>query len=115
MGKSEQAATLDTAKEAYAREIERRVRTAVDDIVSQGRVPSFYTVADAARVARSTLYRKSELKELVEWARSSSSEPTATTSRLEALKRENELLRDELKRVRQARASYWVVPLGEAA
>lgn len=118
-------ASIADAREIYAKEMERRVRIAINDIVLQGRVPSFYAVADAARVARSTLYRKSELKDLVERARRSSAEPSATVSRLEALERENALLRDELRRVRRerdegkrvgrSRVSYWVIPFGEVA
>ncbi|WP_080802900.1 hypothetical protein [Arabiibacter massiliensis] len=124
MDENGRTAPIADAREAYGREMERRVRTAIEGLVAQGRMPSFYAVANAAHVARSTLYRKSELKELVDQARKSFVEPPSATGRIEELERENALLRDELRQMRrerdelrrvQPRASYWVVSFGEAA
>ncbi len=49
--------------------IEQRVRRAVGEMAAEGKVPSFYQVAERAKVARSTLYRNPELRALVEEAR----------------------------------------------
>lgn len=113
------------AREEYGREMERRVRSAIEGLVAQGKAPSFYAVADAAHVARSTLYRKGELKKLVDQARKSFVEQPSATGRSEELERENALLRDELRhvsrerdeleRICRVRTSYWMVPFGEAA
>lgn len=50
-------------------QMQDRVRAAVAELVSEGRVPSFYQVSQRAGVARSTLYRNAALRALVERAR----------------------------------------------
>ena len=50
-------------------QMQDRVRAAVAELVSEGRVPSFYQVSQRAGVARSTLYRNDDLRALVERAR----------------------------------------------
>lgn len=47
------------------RSFEQRVRQAVASLQAEGKVPSFYQVAQRAKVARSTLYRNSVLREIV--------------------------------------------------
>lgn len=66
MGRSR---ALSAARHSRSREMEQRVRGAVASLVSEGTVPSFYQVAQRARVARSTLYRNAGLRNLVECGR----------------------------------------------
>lgn len=47
------------------RSFERRVRQAVASLRAEGKVPSFYQVAQRANVARSTLYRNAALRDIV--------------------------------------------------
>lgn len=63
------------ARQAYSQAVALRVRAVLDDMAAQGVVPSFYTVADRACVARSTLYRRPELKRLVAEAREAALRP----------------------------------------
>lgn len=120
MDEGRQGTSISIARQANSRDIERRVRIAINELVSQGKTPSFYAVANAAHVARSTLYRKADLKELVDEARSATIEPSSIVEELESLKRETAELHDELKRMRKKRddlacssvggsfVSYWV-------
>lgn len=64
------------ARQAYSQAVALRVRAVLDDMAAQGVVPSFYTVAERACVARSTLYRRPELKRLVAEAREAALQPT---------------------------------------
>lgn len=103
------------ARQAYSQAVALRVRAVLDDMAAQGVVPSFYTVAERACVARSTLYRRPELKRLVAEAREAALQPTlharetdapreaadalcelaAGRGELAALRRENASLRRE--------------------
>lgn len=49
--------------------VARRVREAICQLEESGGRISFYAVADTAQVARSTLYRRQDLRRLVEEAR----------------------------------------------
>lgn len=96
-------AAISIARQANSRDNERRVRIAIKELVLQGRTPSFYAVADAACVARSTLYRKADLKELVANARRASVEPSTMVEELKSLRWENTALLNELKGVSRER------------
>lgn len=69
MGATSTSFGWTAARESKSRQIERRVRVAVDALVAEGKVPSFYVVSERAKVARSTLYRRPELRALVDRAR----------------------------------------------
>lgn len=55
------------------RSFEQRVRQAVASLQAEGKVPSFYQVAQRANVARSTLYRNAALREIVRRGRDEAS------------------------------------------
>ena len=63
------------ARQAHSRAVALRVRAVLADMAAHGVVPSFYAVAERACVARSTLYRRSELKRLVAEAREDALRP----------------------------------------
>lgn len=74
--------------------------SAIADILRDGERPSFYNVAKRSCVARSTLYRRPELKSLVEKARERQGAPSQYARRSYAdLVKENEHLRQEIKRI----------------
>ena len=75
-------------------EMSVRVRRAVDDLVRAGITPSFYSVAELAGVARSTLYRKPALRQMVDGAKQVivDGQPSWRTA-IKQLKVENESLR----------------------
>ena len=50
-----------------------RVAAAIEGLLAEGSTVSFYSVAERAQVARSTLYRRPDLKAAVEEARAASS------------------------------------------
>lgn len=50
-----------------------RVAAAIEGLLDEGSAVSFYSVAERAQVARSTLYRRPDLKTAVEEARAASS------------------------------------------
>ena len=60
---------LSASRQARSQEVQQRVRDAVASLAEEGRVPSFYQVAQRAQVSRSTLYRNPVLRGLVEHAR----------------------------------------------
>ena len=74
-----------------------RVRAAIDELVRSGITPSFYAVADLAGVSRSTLYRKPELRRMVEEARDQASrlQPSWRTA-LDQLEAENASLQQQI-------------------
>lgn len=74
-----------------------RVRAAIDELLRSEITPSFYAVADLAGVSRSTLYRKPELRRMVEEARDQASQlqPSWRTA-LDKLEVENASLKQQL-------------------
>ena len=93
---------LAVAREKYSEEVSVRVRSAIDSLVEQGKALSFYSVAEAAGVARSTLYRRDDLRALVEAARSGvrAAAPTSPIAdRLADAENENRKLRVDLARL----------------
>lgn len=105
MGEVEKPQVLSAAQRNQSQEIERRVRHAVASLVGEGVVPSFYQVAQRARVARSTLYRNGRLRILVEQGRRA-----ARTRVEECASPQSGYLTSELPRF-----LYGVCPLGEEA
>ena len=94
-------AALEQSREALSDEIARRVKDVLELMKEQGIAPSFYSVADAAQVARSTLYRRPDLRSLVEEARESSRvQPngySAVAARLADLQLENTRLKAKIQ------------------
>lgn len=91
---------LDAARKRYSEEVAERVRAAIDDICAQGKVPSFYSVASRSHVARSTLYRRSDLRRMVDGARTRVVDrqlPECEKPPSKRLDLENERLRSKLK------------------
>lgn len=80
----------------YGDEVTVRVRNAVEGLLAEGERVTFYAVADRAEVARSTLYRRDDLKAIIIAARSGCA-ITERADKLEALRLENERLRGELE------------------
>lgn len=74
-----------------------RVRTAIDELLCSEITPSFYAVADLAGVSRSTLYRKPELRRMVEEARDQAAtlQPSWRTA-LDQLEAENAALQNQI-------------------
>lgn len=60
---------LDDSRKEYAEDMERRVVDALDDLRESDQNISFYKVAARSGVSRSSLYRRSNLRHLVEQAR----------------------------------------------
>ena len=78
-----------------------RVASAIDGLLAEGSAVSFYSVAERAQVARSTLYRRPELRAAVEGARSASAAEPIRDDGQTGLAREVAELRrkvDELSR-----------------
>lgn len=117
----------------HHRELVARTSAAIADLLASGRRISFYSVAARAAIARSTLYRCNDLRNLVEAARNDASRPSAselgiasegaTAVELEAALHRVTLERDFLLRVLNAGAeknsfravSYALVSLDSVA
>ena len=86
-------------------EMHERVRAAIDELMRSGITPSFYAVADLAGVSRSTLYRRSELRRIVEEARDQASrlQPSWRTA-LDQLEVENASLKQQVAHLQAALA-----------
>lgn len=100
------ARILDEIRQRNSEEIAERVERSIASLLTQGRTPSFYSVAAAAEIARSTLYRRDDLRELVVRAREGAAghrgipeDPQPGCAK--ELLGENERLRGELARVRE--------------
>ena len=57
------------ANKARGNEVARRTKVAIEEMLVGGERISFYSVAKRAQVARSTLYRRPDLRRLIEGAR----------------------------------------------
>ena len=95
---------LDEVRKRNSDVVAGRVEAAICALLEQGRVLSFYSVASTAEVARSTLYRRADLKALVvrarEAARASGESVTSPLAAYAArLSAENRRLRAELELV----------------
>ena len=91
-----QSIALANARKECSEDITHRVENAIRLLLEQGKRPSFYSVSNLAQVARSTLYRREDLKRLVVTARetmSSACSSGALGVSLQDLKQENEQLR----------------------
>ena len=60
---------LEASRKEYAEEMERRVVDALRGLRESGQSVSFYKVAEWSGVSRSSLYRRPNLRRLVEQAR----------------------------------------------
>lgn len=56
---------VGVASGARGSALKARVQAAVNDLAAEGKTPSFYQVAQRVGVARSTLYRRADLKAVV--------------------------------------------------
>lgn len=95
---------LEGARQTYSQEVALRVRAVLDDMASHGVVPSFYAVAERACVARSTLYRRPELKHLVAEAREAALRPALRAGDAEGLQQGAAALRREVAALRSENA-----------
>ena len=105
-------------------EVARRVKVAIEVMQADGERISFYAVAKRAQVARSTLYRRLDLRRLVEGAREERAamipgkyDRPSGIGRLEEeladVRRERDELREALDAMRPVR--YRFIGLGEVA
>ena len=112
------------ANKARGNEVARRTRAAIEEMRTGGERISFYSVAKRAQVARSTLYRRPDLRRLVEGARGEGAaaiagEPDAASDveRLEGelarVRRERDELREAMGAMRPVR--YHLVSFDMAA
>lgn len=81
--------------------MEEGVRSAIASLLSEGETPSFYKVAERAQIARSSLYRKPNLRKLVEAARKGHGIGGQSAPGYEELVHENESLRREIRQLRR--------------
>lgn len=92
---------LSALRTARSDQVEARVRAVLLRMEAEGAAPSFYVVAKEARVARSTLYRRPELRQLVERARDAARQAPASPTDQQGLLRENARLRVSLEKLRR--------------
>ena len=91
---------LANVRKNRSEDIAHRVERAISLLREQGKQPSFYSVSSVAQVARSTLYRREDLKRLVIAARekpSVSCKSDAFDDLRKGLRCENEQLRAEIE------------------
>lgn len=81
--------------------MEESVRDAIASLLAEGKTPSFYKVADRAQIARSSLYRKQNLRQLVEDARKGYGIGGNSASSYDRLVQENESLKREVRALRR--------------
>lgn len=81
--------------------MEESVRNAIASLLAERESLSFYKVAERAQVARSTLYRKQNLRRMVENARAGRGVGGNALSKCDELARENESLRREVHKLRR--------------
>lgn len=81
--------------------IEESVRNAITSLLAERESLSFYKVAERAQVSRSTLYRKQNLRRMVEGARAGRGVGGNAFSKCDELARENESLRREVLKLRR--------------
>ena len=90
--------------------MEESVRDAIASLLAEGKTPSFYKVADRARIARSSLYRKQNLRQLVEDAREGRGIGGNSASSYDQLVQENESLK---RREMEAMSGAEILVIGE--
>lgn len=96
--------------------MEESVRDAIASLLAEGTTPSFYKVADRAQIARSSLYRKQNLRQLVEDAREGRGIGGNSAHSYDRLVQENESLRREVRALRRevkAISGAEIVVIGE--
>lgn len=92
------------AREARSDDVASRVYEAIRVLVAEGARLSFYSVADRAQVARSTLYRNEELRLAVKEAQETSLKRRVSDGEGKAaLLQQVRALQEELSRVRAQR------------
>lgn len=95
---------LMQARKRHALVLEQRVRAAVESLVAEEGMVSFYRVAKRAEVARSTLYRNEALRACVEEARARCADRAsvvASTLGSDEMLRQNVALQAELEELRR--------------
>ncbi len=65
MGARASKEAVEVMPDARGSSLKARVQAAVNDLAAEGKIPSFYQVAQRVGVARSTLYRRADLKAVV--------------------------------------------------
>lgn len=82
MKREERACVLAQVRGAREADVASRVREAIEDLRERGDPVTFYAVAERAQVARSTLYRRADLKRIVSDARAEARPAGAPRGRL---------------------------------
>lgn len=90
---------LHERREAQMKRTAARVTSAIDGLMAEGSAVSFYSVAERAKVARSTLYRRPELRAAVEGARGASATEPMQAEGQTGLAREVAELRRKVDRL----------------
>ena len=90
------------ANKVRSDEIARRTIMAIEEMHTSGERISFYSVAKRAQVARSTLYRRSDLRLLVEGVRGGGVVEVCALSGIEPLEEELVDVRRERNELRKA-------------
>lgn len=101
MTDNRQVATLQCFRTEREDMMEESVRCAIASLQAEGKTPSFYKVAERAQIARSSLYRKHNLRRLVEAARAGHGIGGHAAREYEELARENENLKREIHALRK--------------
>ena len=80
-----QPSYLVKSNESRHDRIAARTMAAIDEMIAQSESVSFYSVSKRAKVARSTLYRRDDLRRIVEKARSGNFAPSSEEANWKAL------------------------------
>lgn len=96
---------LVNANDTRHEELVRRTRAAIEELAGQSKRISFYSVAEKAGIARSTLYRSPDLRQLVKSARAGEAIPLsdegALRTRIAELEQELEIAKREIQFARR--------------
>lgn len=98
---------LEVHRDSQRADTAVRVQHAIDELLAEGTRVSFYSVAQRAQVARSTLYRRPDLKTLVEAARlqPENAGTVSTCTRIDQLEAEIAQLKEEVRTAMSAKES----------
>lgn len=112
---NERTHALEVYRNSQQASTSARVKHAIDELLAEGLRVSFYSVAQRAQIARSTLYRRPDLKALVEAARPQPKnvDRAPTCTRIDQLEAEIARLKEKLRTAMStgAHVSYYRISL----